>query len=186
MSKNNPNGTGVSVAILCRVAKAHLGVSGGKNVSPYSLVSKVLLSHGRIRHAEQSERAFVREHRDEVIRLYVATKSTAKAATKPTTKTKQAPPTRPLPMTYDEANSDEFLSSYRWRQLRMVAIKMHGAKCQCCGASAATGAVINVDHIKPRRKFPELALVLDNLQVLCDACNHGKGNWDETDWRPTA
>ena len=43
---------------------------------------------------------------------------------------------------------------------------------------------MNVDHIKPRKKFPELALVEDNLQVLCGACNHGKGNWDQTNWRP--
>jgi 5-methylcytosine-specific restriction endonuclease McrA len=43
--------------------------------------------------------------------------------------------------------------------------------------------VINVDHIKPRRKYPELALTESNLQVLCGTCNHGKGSWDETDWR---
>ena len=79
--------------------------------------------------------------------------------------------------------SSGFLESYDWRQLRMIAIKRYGARCQCCGASPATGAVINVDHIKPRRLFPHLALSLDNLQVLCHDCNHGKGNWDMTDWR---
>jgi 5-methylcytosine-specific restriction endonuclease McrA len=42
---------------------------------------------------------------------------------------------------------------------------------------------INVDHIKPRKLFPHLALSLDNLQTLCSPCNHGKGNWDMTDWR---
>ena len=183
MSKNNHNGTGVSLSILCRVAKNYLGVAGGKNVSPYSLVAKVLLSNGRVPKDKQSERAFVRENRDEVIRLYVAINTTAKVATKPTTKPRIAPANRPLSMTYDQANCDEFLSSYQWRQLRMVAIKKHGARCQCCGASAATGAVIHVDHIKPRRLFPELALDLENLQILCHDCNHGKGNWDQTDWR---
>lgn len=46
---------------------------------------------------------------------------------------------------------------------------------------------MNVDHIKPRKTHPHLALDPSNLQVLCDVCNHGKGNWDKTDWRkPTA
>lgn len=39
-------------------------------------------------------------------------------------------------------------------------------------------------HIQPRKTHPHLALVLSNLQVLCHDCNHGKGNWDTTDWRP--
>jgi len=79
--------------------------------------------------------------------------------------------------------SNEFLESFAWRKLRMEALKKYGATCQCCGASRKTGAVINVDHIKPRKLFPSLALDLNNLQVLCHECNHGKGNWDMTDWR---
>lgn len=80
-------------------------------------------------------------------------------------------------------NSDAFLESYEWRRLRMTVLKRDGRKCACCGASPETGAVMNVDHIKPRRIFPELALDPNNLQVLCGECNHGKGNWDMTDWR---
>lgn len=77
----------------------------------------------------------------------------------------------------------EFLYSYEWRKVRMVALTRYGAKCQCCGATPSTGAVMNVDHIKPRLIYPELALNVDNLQILCHECNHGKGNWDMTDWR---
>ena len=79
--------------------------------------------------------------------------------------------------------SDKFLETFEWRRARMKALKRYGARCQCCGASPMTGAVINVDHIKPRKLFPHLALSPDNLQVLCHECNHGKGNWDMTDWR---
>lgn len=79
--------------------------------------------------------------------------------------------------------SDAFLMTYEWRKVRMEALKKYGAKCQCCGATPASGAVMNVDHIKPRKLFPHLALDLNNLQVLCHDCNHGKGNWDMTDWR---
>ena len=80
--------------------------------------------------------------------------------------------------------SDAFLSTYEWRRVRMEALKKYGARCMCCGASPAEGAVMNVDHVKPRRLFPQLALDVDNLQILCSPCNHGKGNWDMTDWRP--
>lgn len=91
---------------------------------------------------------------------------------------------RPVPSN-DYVTTDAFLQSYEWRKLRMEALKLHGARCQCCGATPATGAIMNVDHIKPRKLFPALALDLSNLQVLCHECNHGKGNWDQTDWRCT-
>ena len=84
------------------------------------------------------------------------------------------------------AVTDDFLQTYEWRRVRMEALKKCGARCQCCGATPADGIVINVDHIKPRRLFPQLALSVDNLQVLCNQCNHGKGNWDMTDWRDAA
>jgi hypothetical protein len=87
-----------------------------------------------------------------------------------------------LPKKSKQAKSS-FLESYAWRKTRMQALLKYGPKCMCCGATPQTGAVINVDHIKPRLTHPELALDLDNLQVLCSECNHGKGNWDSTDWR---
>lgn len=82
-----------------------------------------------------------------------------------------------------DVNSPEFLTSYPWVTLRMQALKLYGPICMCCGDTPKNGAIMNVDHIKPRRKFPELALRLDNLQILCAMCNKGKSNWDSTDWR---
>lgn len=80
--------------------------------------------------------------------------------------------------------SDAFLASFEWRRLRMEVIKARGTRCECCGRTPKQhGIAINVDHIKPRKHYPDLALEQANLQVLCDECNHGKGNWDETDWR---
>jgi len=83
-------------------------------------------------------------------------------------------------------STDAFLQTYEWRKVRMEALKKYGAKCQCCGATPAHGAVMNVDHIKPRKIFPHLALDINNLQILCHECNHGKGNWDMTDWRESS
>lgn len=82
-----------------------------------------------------------------------------------------------------DVTSAAFLSTYEWRKIRMVALTKYGPKCMCCGATPAQGAVMNVDHIKPRKLWPSLALDVNNLQILCHDCNHGKGNWDQTDWR---
>jgi len=82
-----------------------------------------------------------------------------------------------------DPNHADFLTSYDWRRLRLVVLKKYGSRCMCCGATPQTGATIHVDHIKPRKLFPHLALDESNLQVLCHECNHGKGNWDQTDWR---
>jgi 5-methylcytosine-specific restriction endonuclease McrA len=34
---------------------------------------------------------------------------------------------------------------------------------------------ITVDHAKPRSKFPELAMSIDNLLLACRKCNSSKG-----------
>ena len=73
-----------------------------------------------------------------------------------------------------------FYDSREWRDLRYYALKLYGRKCQLC---FATNTQIHVDHIKPRSKYPELALDIKNLQILCKDCNLGKSNKDETDWR---
>lgn len=90
---------------------------------------------------------------------------------------------KPFNLKEEFAQSSEFLQSFEWRQVRMQALIKHGRKCQCCGATPESGAIINVDHIKPRKTHPELALTLNNLQVLCHECNHGKGNWSSYDFR---
>jgi hypothetical protein len=85
-----------------------------------------------------------------------------------------------------EVESRVFLESKAWKRLRYRALKANGNKCQCCGASPSDGAVLNVDHILPRRLFPAHALQLENLQVLCADCNEGKGNWDMTNFKDIA
>ena len=80
--------------------------------------------------------------------------------------------------------SSEFYASASWRALRFEALKANNGSCVLCGRTTREhGVVLHVDHIKPRSRFPDLALVLSNLQVLCEDCNMGKGNRDDTDWR---
>ena len=76
-----------------------------------------------------------------------------------------------------------FYNSWQWKKLRYRVLKERGRCCECCRATAADGAKIVVDHVKPVRHFWELRLDPKNLQILCDGCNRGKGSHDTTDWR---
>jgi len=89
---------------------------------------------------------------------------------------------RELPFAEPDAEKD-FYRSVKWLRLRMQAFERYGNRCSCCGATAEDGVHLHVDHIKPRSTHPELALDLENLQILCDACNLGKSNLSEKQWR---
>lgn len=73
-----------------------------------------------------------------------------------------------------------FYKSSEWLKLRYRIIARYGRKCMACGTTAER---IHVDHIRPRSIYPSLELDEANLQVLCEPCNLGKSNVDETDWR---
>lgn len=90
-----------------------------------------------------------------------------------------------LNLVYSEINKD-FHRSPEWQQLRYDALEIHGRKCVGCGLTPNDGIKIHIDHIKPRSKHPELALDIENLQILCESCNMGKGNRYETDFRKQA
>lgn len=77
----------------------------------------------------------------------------------------------------------DFYKTKAWRALRLQALEYYERRCVCCGATPKSGAVLHVDHIKPRCRYPELALDIDNLQILCEACNLGKMANVEIDWR---
>lgn len=84
---------------------------------------------------------------------------------------------------------EAFYKSWEWRTLRLKALQEHGRVCKCCGNRPgmfyASGEPVRIviDHIKPISKYWHLRLDPSNLQPLCDECNQGKGNWDETDFR---
>ena len=143
--------------------------------SPYTQVSERLVEMGHPVQGNESAKSHCRRLIS-VIQSYAAGHSKRKA--KPEDWKPRTPKTTGV-----DAASNAFLQTYEWRRVRMMALKKYGPVCQCCGATPATGAVMNVDHIKPRKLFPALALDVENLQILCNECNHGKGNWDMTDWR---
>jgi 5-methylcytosine-specific restriction endonuclease McrA len=77
----------------------------------------------------------------------------------------------------------DFYESREWLDLRYRVLQKSGGSCKLCGCRASSDNPLQVDHIKPRSKHPELALVESNMQVLCKNCNQGKSNKDVTDWR---
>lgn len=74
----------------------------------------------------------------------------------------------------------DFYRSLKWRELRYRVLRKYGRECMLCGAKDRR---VHVDHIKPRSKYPHLALEESNLQVLCFECNYGKSNKYEDDFR---
>jgi len=124
-----------------------------------------------------------REQRSKITRKMKQQAKLERKRLKAEQKRQRRPHPTPALLSGIDPNSDAFLHSYEWRRVRMMVLKRDGARCACCGSTPADGVRMHVDHIKPRRLFPQLALDLGNLQVLCEICNHGKGNWDMTDWR---
>ena len=163
----------VPTTVVAQYTKMRLGYAGAKGKSIYTLACNALSKDGKYRLLGRSEKQWVIENLP-----FIKAEIGKREAQREASRKAHQPTDKP-----HFNSSKDFLATYEWRQVRMMALKKYGAKCQCCGASPADGAVMNVDHIKPRKLFPHLALELNNLQVLCHECNHGKGNWDMTDWR---
>jgi 5-methylcytosine-specific restriction protein A len=80
--------------------------------------------------------------------------------------------------------SRKFLDTHEWARVRYeVLLKFKDRPCMACGRGPRQGVWLNVDHVKPRKTHPPLALDVENCQILCSDCNKGKGNWDTSDWR---
>lgn len=77
---------------------------------------------------------------------------------------------------YKKGMESEFYNTKAWRDLRWKVLEKYGSKCSICGRNNKDhGVILHIDHIKPRSKYPELELEFDNMQVLCEDCNLGKG-----------
>lgn len=73
----------------------------------------------------------------------------------------------------------DFLSSKEWKAVRNIVLSKYGRLCMRCGSKDR----IQIDHIKPRSKYPQLQLDVNNLQVLCWECNKDKAARYEKDYR---
>lgn len=78
----------------------------------------------------------------------------------------------------DQLEYEEFYRTPEWKQLRHVVIRRDGSTCRSCGKLIVDAFDLTIDHIKPRSRYPELALELTNLRVTCRPCNSSKGARD--------
>jgi 5-methylcytosine-specific restriction endonuclease McrA len=68
----------------------------------------------------------------------------------------------------------DFTLSKEWREFRYGILERDGFRCVLCGRTAADGVKLQVDHIKARSLYPELALDPLNARTACEDCNIGK------------
>lgn len=72
---------------------------------------------------------------------------------------------------------DPFYQTAAWRRLRVAALQRDFYTCQDCLRRKAEGETLRtrratvVHHIQPREARPDLAMDIDNLVSLCDACH---------------
>ena len=90
---------------------------------------------------------------------------------------------RKISPTWVKSKIDKLENNEKWQAVRYQALKAGNGRCCLCGMGASDGVKLHVDHIKPKSIYPELIYDVDNLQVLCEPCNLGKCNFDDTDWR---
>ncbi len=69
------------------------------------------------------------------------------------------------------AATDPFYNSTAWKRIRDVAKRRDGYRCTVCGR---TGVRLDVDHIEPWTRRPDLALDLANLATICRRCHNRK------------
>ncbi|WP_110928405.1 HNH endonuclease [Bacillus massiliglaciei] len=103
-----------------------------------------------------------------------------------------------------EAQKKKFYRSSEWEALRQQALKRDNYECQQCKREGRVHAdsrkveggrksiELNVHHKYEIEHYPQLALVLDNLETVCLNCHnkaHGrvfgqakKKKWDDERW----
>jgi len=88
----------------------------------------------------------------------------------------------------DERNPEEkkFFNSAKWKNLRKRIISRDAGICQRCLYKynvIVSSHQLEVHHIKPRIKYPELRFEESNLITLCKSCNTQLGTKGELDFK---
>jgi 5-methylcytosine-specific restriction endonuclease McrA len=146
----------------------------------YSKTGLAAVKQQRKKRAEKAKKTLAKLVHSSPVIQEIINKKASQIAWAMQKKTPKKTHTFEPPPTYILGMGKLFYRTKEWRDVRYKALVKFGKKCQACGE---TGGYIHVDHILPRSKHPDRELDIENLQVLCEACNIGKSNTDTTDWR---
>ncbi len=66
----------------------------------------------------------------------------------------------------------KFYQAPAWRAVRLDSLIKYNYECQTCKRKGKYSKAQNVHHIKEVKKFPLLALDLDNTEPICIPCHN--------------
>lgn len=68
----------------------------------------------------------------------------------------------------------KFYNSVAWKKVRTMALIRDNYLCQECMRKKKIKPADMVHHIKELEDYPDLGLVLENLESLCNPCHNGE------------
>ena len=74
---------------------------------------------------------------------------------------------------YRHSHDNKVYGNTVWRRLRRIKLNANPL-CEICLSRGIVVQASQVDHIKPVKDYPELKLVYENLQSLCETCHSKK------------
>jgi 5-methylcytosine-specific restriction endonuclease McrA len=78
-----------------------------------------------------------------------------------------------------EKKTDPFYHSPSWRKLRALILSIDPL-CYYCTLKGIIRLATIGDHFRPRKLYPELALVQENIKPCCDHCHNVKRAFEKT------
>jgi uncharacterized protein (TIGR02646 family) len=79
-----------------------------------------------------------------------------------------------------EAPPESLLNSYREPELKAHLVAEAHGKCLYCESKVTHIYFGDIEHIKPKARFPHERLDRENLALACALCNHAKADfWEE-------
>jgi len=73
----------------------------------------------------------------------------------------------------------KYQEHYKKEDVKTALIDMYNGLCCYCESDFGGSSYENIEHYKPKSKFPELSFEWDNLHLACQRCNTNKSDkWE--------